>query len=177
MDKRFKYNSKGCYCFSKASYQEHSPQQISIKCVSSIPSSHVTVNGRYGEWSQWEECSSSCDRGTRTRTRECNNPPPQYGGSACQGESSQQVDCNIRLCPSKSTLAHYKWTQPVLHFALHNTILSHSIKPFFPMFSIIMLRRILAVTQMLLHAASQSAATQKKRFYQYFMALGGIWML
>uniref|UniRef100_A0ABM0M4D4 Hemicentin-1-like n=1 Tax=Saccoglossus kowalevskii TaxID=10224 RepID=A0ABM0M4D4_SACKO len=59
----------------------------------------VRVNGQYGRWSEWSECSKSCGRGFKSRDRHCNDPVPQYGGKACTGKSHEQVPCNIKPCP------------------------------------------------------------------------------
>ncbi|XP_047561044.1 hemicentin-1 isoform X2 [Lutra lutra] len=57
------------------------------------------VDGSWSEWSPWEECTRSCGRGNRTRTRTCNNPSAQYGGRPCEGNAVEIIMCNIRPCP------------------------------------------------------------------------------
>ncbi|XP_052085684.1 scavenger receptor cysteine-rich type 1 protein M130-like isoform X2 [Mytilus californianus] len=57
------------------------------------------VNGGWSRWAQWTTCSSSCNGGLQTRSRGCNNPSPQYGGTCCNGESSQTKQCNVISCP------------------------------------------------------------------------------
>ncbi|XP_064450302.1 hemicentin-1 isoform X2 [Mirounga angustirostris] len=57
------------------------------------------VDGSWSEWSPWEECTRSCGRGNRTRTRTCNNPSAQYGGRPCEGNAIEIIMCNIRPCP------------------------------------------------------------------------------
>nr|XP_035962212.1 hemicentin-1 isoform X2 [Halichoerus grypus] len=57
------------------------------------------VDGSWSEWSPWEECTRSCGRGNRTRTRTCNNPSTQYGGRPCEGNAIEIIMCNIRPCP------------------------------------------------------------------------------
>ena len=47
-------------------------------------------------------CSAECGGGEQTRERECNNPPPQFGGAECQGDSSQTQSCNEQPCPGWS---------------------------------------------------------------------------
>ena len=60
------------------------------------------VDGNWGEWSKWGTCTKTCKQGKQSRTRVCNSPAPQYGGSKCQGDSSQFQDCNRHVpCPSK----------------------------------------------------------------------------
>ncbi|XP_073073009.1 hemicentin-1 isoform X4 [Manis javanica] len=57
------------------------------------------VDGSWSEWSPWEECTRSCGRGNRTRTRSCNNPSAQYGGRPCEGNAVEIIMCNSRPCP------------------------------------------------------------------------------
>ncbi|PNI67325.1 HMCN1 isoform 2 [Pan troglodytes] len=57
------------------------------------------VDGSWSEWSLWEECTRSCGRGNRTRTRTCNNPSVQHGGRPCEGNAVEIIMCNIRPCP------------------------------------------------------------------------------
>ncbi|XP_043342030.1 hemicentin-1 isoform X3 [Cervus canadensis] len=57
------------------------------------------VDGNWSEWSSWEECTRSCGRGNRTRTRTCNNPSVQHGGRPCEGIAVETIMCNIRPCP------------------------------------------------------------------------------
>ncbi|MBN3302329.1 HMCN1 protein, partial [Amia calva] len=57
------------------------------------------VDGNWGPWQDWGECSSSCGGGERTRIRLCNSPPPTKEGRSCAGDSSQVSRCNIQACP------------------------------------------------------------------------------
>lgn len=57
------------------------------------------VDGQYTEWSDWSICSATCGGGSMTRTRTCNNPPPQHGGKPCSGLSIEYGSCNAHLCP------------------------------------------------------------------------------
>uniref|UniRef100_A0A286XBE4 Complement component C8 beta chain n=2 Tax=Cavia porcellus TaxID=10141 RepID=A0A286XBE4_CAVPO len=50
---------------------------------------NVPINGNWNCWSTW----SSCSGGVKTRYRQCNNPPPQGGGSPCRGPASETVPC------------------------------------------------------------------------------------
>ena len=66
------------------------------------------VNGGWGEWHAWTECSVNCGRGEITRNRACDNPAPQHGGYLCTVDGSQTETetetCNQTPCPSKLIL-------------------------------------------------------------------------
>ncbi|XP_007518083.1 complement component C8 beta chain [Erinaceus europaeus] len=49
----------------------------------------VPTDGRWNCWSNWSPCSG----GHKTRQRQCNNPPPQKGGSPCSGRASETLNC------------------------------------------------------------------------------------
>ncbi|XP_068752195.1 uncharacterized protein [Montipora capricornis] len=59
------------------------------------------INGGYSEWSNFSECSATCNSGRKIRTRICNNPPPQYGGRNCTifGPNEETRDCFVKVCP------------------------------------------------------------------------------
>merc|ERR1712136_201619 len=46
------------------------------------------VDGGLSDWTDWSECTADCEGGTKTRTRECNNPPPSGGGRDCGSGAS-----------------------------------------------------------------------------------------
>lgn len=59
----------------------------------------AVVDGGWSEWSASSECSVTCGKGKSTRTRECNNPAPQNGGSYCLGTDSINEKCELEKCP------------------------------------------------------------------------------
>jgi len=64
------------------------------------------VDGGWSDWSLWDECSATCGQGQKSRTRECNNPIPAYGGRMCDGDSLEYDSCNARRCPGN------QWIDP-----------------------------------------------------------------
>ncbi|KAH0618308.1 hypothetical protein JD844_017379 [Phrynosoma platyrhinos] len=63
------------------------------------------VNGAWGSWLPWGPCSKTCGKGTHTRLRLCNNPPPSFDGSHCDGSDMQMQVCSEKDCPVNG-----KWT-------------------------------------------------------------------
>jgi len=57
------------------------------------------VDGGFGEWGAWSDCTVSCGGGMQTRERLCDSPAPENGGAACQGLSDEYLPCNIEPCP------------------------------------------------------------------------------
>uniref|UniRef100_A0A674PLQ8 ADAM metallopeptidase with thrombospondin type 1 motif 14 n=1 Tax=Takifugu rubripes TaxID=31033 RepID=A0A674PLQ8_TAKRU len=55
-------------------------------------------DGSWGSWSKFGSCSRTCGGGIRSRSRQCNNPPPAYGGRDCPGSSFDYQMCNTEEC-------------------------------------------------------------------------------
>uniref|UniRef100_A0A8C6XJA7 Complement C8 alpha chain n=1 Tax=Naja naja TaxID=35670 RepID=A0A8C6XJA7_NAJNA len=47
------------------------------------------VQGSWSCWTPW----AACQRGSRSRTRQCTNPPPENGGTTCPGRNTQTEIC------------------------------------------------------------------------------------
>ncbi|WAR26346.1 LOW QUALITY PROTEIN: HMCN1-like protein [Mya arenaria] len=52
------------------------------------------VDGGWSYWTEWTQCSVTCDgQGTQSRNRSCDNPHPLFGGAKCQGDEYAMRDC------------------------------------------------------------------------------------
>ena len=69
------------------------------------------MDGHWGSWT--ESCSITCGSGTSTRSRLCNNPSPQHGGSNCTGDATQSGNCTLEPCPGNGEM------QKVVHVLLY----------------------------------------------------------
>lgn len=67
------------------------------KCVpiEDLPS---PVEGGWGNWTDWKECSRSCGGGVSMQSRQCDNPTPENGGTFCVGERIRYQICNQGEC-------------------------------------------------------------------------------
>ena len=64
-----------------------------------------TVNGGYGEWSEFGECTATCGTlGFQKKTRVCNNPAPRNGGEPCRDRDNDNRDCteDLPACPTEA---------------------------------------------------------------------------
>ncbi|KAJ8306418.1 hypothetical protein KUTeg_016963 [Tegillarca granosa] len=55
------------------------------------------VDGYWSDWSEWQECSHSCGRGSKLRNRTCIGP--YYNGKECIGAYNETSYCNPSKCP------------------------------------------------------------------------------
>ncbi|XP_052771166.1 cell surface hyaluronidase-like [Mya arenaria] len=65
------------------------------------------VDGGWGLWGGWSECSRSCGEGTQYRLRQCNNPLPQGAGASCEGDAAQPRTCQTIFCPINGELSEW----------------------------------------------------------------------
>jgi len=58
------------------------------------------VSGRWSPWSRWGFCSKTCGVGSRSRSRSCTEPEPQFGGEECSGANRDHKECYRKDCPA-----------------------------------------------------------------------------
>ena len=58
-----------------------------------------TVDGVWSDWGGYGSCTATCDNGTSTRTRTCNNHAHSHGGRTCQGTNTDTQLCKLNTCP------------------------------------------------------------------------------
>ncbi|XP_053376882.1 SCO-spondin-like [Mercenaria mercenaria] len=69
------------------------------------------VDGVLTDWSKWTYCSTTCNDGTRFRTRRCTFPNNVPHGADCIGALQDQEPCNESPCPIDGVwLAWSPWT-------------------------------------------------------------------
>ncbi|XP_018600208.1 A disintegrin and metalloproteinase with thrombospondin motifs 6 [Scleropages formosus] len=61
-----------------------------------------SVDGGWGPWSTWGECSRTCGGGVSSSVRHCDSPAPSGGGKYCLGERKRYRSCNTDACPAGS---------------------------------------------------------------------------
>ena len=67
----------------------------------------IAVDGKWSEWSAFSECSKTCGKGKKTRTRTCTNPPPSGGGKECKGKNNDTKKCNLGKCPGMDIISFF----------------------------------------------------------------------
>src|SRR6218665_3623616 len=85
------------------------------KSVSEYHLPVLSVDGVWSDWSDWSQCNVSCGGGSSSRTRTCS--PPQYGGAACNGSSTEAQICNTKSCAGNN-LTHLILRGPQLSFCM-----------------------------------------------------------
>ena len=63
------------------------------------------VDGEWGSWKPWFECSVTCGQGVQNRTRECDSPSPEDGGQYCEGKKYEVRACHAPVeCPGNALI-------------------------------------------------------------------------
>ncbi|KAI4905184.1 hypothetical protein NFI96_013898 [Prochilodus magdalenae] len=86
----------------------------------------VSVDGGWGEWGSWQQCSRSCGGGVMFSYRDCDQPAPQNGGGYCVGQRMKYRSCNTQACENSHGVRFReeqceKYNNPN-HFDIHGNI-------------------------------------------------------
>uniref|UniRef100_A0A8C6UNM1 ADAM metallopeptidase with thrombospondin type 1 motif, 1 n=1 Tax=Neogobius melanostomus TaxID=47308 RepID=A0A8C6UNM1_9GOBI len=89
---------------------------LSGQCLSrSQAAKHQTpVNGGWGVWGPWGDCSRSCGGGVQYSFRSCDAPLPKNGGKFCEGKRIQYRSCHTDACPDTNGLS-FREEQCLVH--------------------------------------------------------------
>ncbi|KAM6932960.1 A disintegrin and metalloproteinase with thrombospondin motifs 15-like [Xenentodon cancila] len=72
-------------------------------CLDKNATVQIKVDGRWGKWGTFGDCSRTCGGGVQLAKRECNNPTPKNAGKYCYGLRIKYRSCNLNPCPETST--------------------------------------------------------------------------
>ncbi|KAM6442239.1 A disintegrin and metalloproteinase with thrombospondin motifs 14 [Liasis olivaceus] len=67
-------------------------------CIWKTSEQPYSQDGSWSSWSKFGSCSRTCGGGVRSRSRNCNKPPPAYGGRQCPGAMYEYQVCNTEEC-------------------------------------------------------------------------------
>ena len=111
VQKRIKNQRVICFFSIKATCTLSYRIFVIYKNVNIDPISHL-VDGNWSDWKDWSDCPVTCGGGMQERSRTCTNPPPQFGGKPCPGESEESRSCNEDPCPSNRFISYSFNTTP-----------------------------------------------------------------
>lgn len=71
---------------------------LKSECVPKNPDAKKVINGQWGAWQPWTDCSRTCGGGIQKSIRHCTNPSPKNGGHYCVGHRVRYESCNTEDC-------------------------------------------------------------------------------
>ncbi|XP_066516201.1 A disintegrin and metalloproteinase with thrombospondin motifs 1 [Hoplias malabaricus] len=84
----------------------HDSYCVAGQCLSKTEAAsyQTPVNGGWGLWGPWGDCSRTCGGGVQYSFRDCDKPLPKNGGKYCEGKRIQYRSCNTEPCPDSNGL-------------------------------------------------------------------------
>ena len=67
----------------------------------------LSVNGGWGAWDKWSECSATCGEGEQTRSHQCDYPHALRGGKPCEGDNRETKSCLHATCKGGECLIEF----------------------------------------------------------------------
>ena len=91
----------------KEKVEKNDEEIVNLKSKISILENEAVykVDGSWGDYGSWTDCTRTCGGGTSTRRRLCDSPAPLYGGRECTGSEVEEKTCNNQQCPGQNTLS------------------------------------------------------------------------
>ncbi|GIY02351.1 a disintegrin and metalloproteinase with thrombospondin motifs 16 [Caerostris extrusa] len=65
-------------------------------CIDRQLDNQKMIDGGWGPFSEWSNCSRPCGGGLMIRERKCDSPPPSNGGNYCKGEENEYQICGTQ---------------------------------------------------------------------------------
>jgi hypothetical protein len=65
------------------------------------------IDGVWGDWQDWTECSAQCDEGETKRGRSIETPA-QFGGKTCEGSFYETETCITTPCPVDCAVSEWE---------------------------------------------------------------------
>ena len=111
------------YCIRCGCFDKHSSLNISSRFCCTTLLFLTTVNGQWGEWSEFGRCSVTCGPGMMLRTRLCDSPAQQGTGLPCSGSPNSTAPCQEWECGQpREWFNTMKPEQNFAHIFKHNLI-------------------------------------------------------
>ena len=83
----------------------YSTEYIAVQTMVYCSEVYFSADGAWSAWTTWSACDVTCQNGTKTRSRACDNPAPVNGGATCDGPSSEPMQCATGVgCPGTCLL-------------------------------------------------------------------------
>ncbi|KAK6195620.1 hypothetical protein SNE40_001009 [Patella caerulea] len=89
----------GFRCECRDGYTGATCSQAPEYCLQNSCLNGATLHGGWSAWNAWLECSVECGSGIKSRTRTCDNPPPDVYGKSCEGSNKNIDVCHRPPCP------------------------------------------------------------------------------
>eukprot|EP00435_Cladocopium_sp_Y103_P017155 s62_g4.t1 len=86
------------------SEMEHCPPEPGTTCDNPPPE-----GCKFGDWSEWSDCSATCDGGQMSRSRKV-LPGPDGSMSPCEGKTLELAPCNTKNCGDKVDCQYGLWS-------------------------------------------------------------------